>query len=207
MSGDRGGWIPPRSPPVPRRVSVVGNAGSGKSTLARALAARLGVPHVELDGIYHQRGWTPLAEEELVRRVGEAAARDGWVIDGNYSAVRPLIWARADTVVWLDLPRRIVMRRIIWRTVRRVISRAELWNGNREPWQNLVRRDPHASLIAWAWHKHAVYQERYAAAARDPGWAHLRFIRVTSGREQRDLLDSAGRSPTGSAYPAPGPRG
>src|ERR1039457_1789075 len=127
MSGDRGGWIPPRSPPVPRRVWVVGNAGSGKSTLARALAARLGVPHVELDGIYHQRGWTPLAEEELVRRVGEAAARDGWVIDGNYSAVRPLIWARADTVVWLDLPTRNVTRRIIWRTVRRVISRAEQW--------------------------------------------------------------------------------
>jgi adenylate kinase family enzyme len=178
-----------------RRVSVVGNAGSGKSTLGRALAARLGVPHVELDGIYHQPGWTPLAEEELVRRVGEAAAGDGWVIDGNYTAVRPLIWARADTVVWLDLPRRTVMRRIIWRTVRRVISRAELWNGNKEPWQNLVRRDPEASVIAWAWHKHAVYRERYAAAARDPAWAHLRFVRVTSRRDVRALLGSAGYAP------------
>ena len=176
-----------------RRVSVVGNAGSGKSTLGRALAARLGVPHVELDGIYHQPGWTPLAEEELVRRVGEAAAGDGWVIDGNYTAVRPLIWARADTVVWLDPPRRTVMRRIIWRTVRRVISRAELWNGNKEPWQNLVRRDPEASVIAWAWHKHAVYRERYAAAARDPAWAHLRFVRVTSRRDVRALLGSAGQ--------------
>ncbi len=178
-----------------RRVSVVGNAGSGKSTLGRALAARLGVPHVELDGIYHQPGWTPLAEEELVRRVGEAAAGDGWVIDGNYTAVRSLIWARADTVVWLDLPRRTVMRRIIGRTVRRVISRAELWNGNKEPWQNLVRRDPEASVIAWAWHKHAVYRERYAAAARDPAWAHLRFVRVTSRRDVRALLDSAGYAP------------
>src|ERR1017187_1525754 len=65
-----------------RRVSVIGNAGSGKSALARALAARLGVPHVELDGIYHQPGWIPLAGEEFVRRVGAAAAGDGWVIDG-----------------------------------------------------------------------------------------------------------------------------
>jgi adenylate kinase family enzyme len=178
-----------------RRVSVVGNAGSGKSTLGRALAARLGVPHVELDGIYHQPGWTPLAQEELVRRVGEAAAGDGWVIDGNYTAVRPLIWARADTVVWLDLPRRTVMRRIIWRTVRRVISRAELWNGNKEPWQNLLRRDPGASVIAWAWHKHAVYRGRYAAAAHDPAWAHARFIRITSGHELRALLGSAGYAP------------
>jgi adenylate kinase family enzyme len=180
-----------------RRVAVIGNAGSGKSTVARALAARLGVPHVELDGIYHQPGWIPLAEDELVRRVGAAAAGDGWVIDGNYSAVRPLIWARADTVVWLDPPRRVVMRRLIWRTIRRVISRTELWNGNREPWQNLVRRDPQVSIIAWAWHQHAVYQQRYAAAARDPAWAHLRFSRVTSRRDVRALLDRAGSVPRG----------
>jgi adenylate kinase family enzyme len=181
-----------------RRVSVIGNAGSGKSTLARALAARLGVPQVELDGIYHQPGWSPLAKGELVRRVGEAAAGDGWVMDGNYSAVRQLIWSRADTVVWLDLPRRLVMRRLIWRTIRRLIRRTELWNGNREPWGNLVRWDPQMSIIAWAWHQHAVYQQRYAAAVLDPAWEHLRFIRVTSPRDVRTLLDRAGRSPTGS---------
>jgi adenylate kinase family enzyme len=153
---------------------------------------------VELDGIYHQPGWSPLAEDELVRRVGEAAAGDGWVMDGNYSAVRQLIWSRADTVVWLDLPRRTVMRRLIWRTIRRLITRTELWNGNREPWGNLVRRDPQMSIIAWAWHHHAVYQQRYAAAALDPAWVHLRFIRVTSPRDVRTLLDRTGRSPTGS---------
>jgi adenylate kinase family enzyme len=180
-----------------RRVSVVGNAGSGKSTLARKLAARLAVPHVELDAIYHQPGWVPLAEEELIRRVGQAAAGDGWVIDGNYSAVRPLVWARADTVVWLDLPRPIVMFRIIWRTIRRVVARAELWNGNREPWQNLVRRDPRESIIAWSWHRHAVYRERYTAAALDPAWAHLRFIRITSRGDLRNLLDRAGPPPGG----------
>jgi adenylate kinase family enzyme len=177
-----------------RRVSVVGNAGSGKTTLGRELAARLGVPHLELDGIYHQPDWVPLATDEFARRVGEITAGDGWVIDGNYTAVRSLIWARADTVVWLDLPRRTVMRRVIWRTIRRVISRAELWNGNREPWQNLVRRDPQESVIAWAWFRHAVYQQRYAAAALDPTWAHLRFIRVTSRRDVRALLSRAARA-------------
>src|SRR5215475_11726512 len=84
-----------------QRVSVVGVSGSGKSTLGRELAGRLAVPFVELDAIFHQPGWTPLPEDEFRRRVAEIAAGDGWVIDGNYSAVQPLVWERADTVVWV----------------------------------------------------------------------------------------------------------
>jgi adenylate kinase family enzyme len=93
-----------------RRVSVVGNSGSGKSTVAAALAAALGVPHLELDGVFHQPGWEPLPADSFRAVVAAAVAGDGWVLDGNYSAVRDLVWARADTVVWLDLPRRTVMR-------------------------------------------------------------------------------------------------
>src|ERR1700745_962235 len=98
-----------------RRVSVVGNSGSGKSTLARELAASLGVPHLELDSVFHQPGWEPLPRDKFQRFVTERTSEDGWVIDGNYSAVRPIVWARADTVVWLDLPRRIVIRQVAWR--------------------------------------------------------------------------------------------
>ena len=89
-----------------RRVSVVGNSGSGKSTLARELAASLGVAHIELDSVFHQPGWEPLPEDEFQRLVTARTSENGWVIDGNYSAVRPIVWARADTVVWLDLPKR-----------------------------------------------------------------------------------------------------
>ena len=64
-------------------------------------------------------------EEQFRRRVAAIASGDGWVIDGNYSAVQPLVWERADTVVWLDLPRHTVMRRIIWRTIRRIATRAD----------------------------------------------------------------------------------
>jgi adenylate kinase family enzyme len=148
----------------------------------------LGAPCLELDSVFHQPGWTPLPSGEFRRRAADAAAGDSWVIDGNYSTVQPLIWERADTVVWLDLPRRTVMRRVTWRTVRRAAFRAELWNGNQERWRNLLTWDPKESVISWAWHKHAEYRERYMSAMSDPAFAHLRFVRLTSPAAARRFL-------------------
>jgi adenylate kinase family enzyme len=121
-----------------RRISVVGNSGSGKTTLARALATELGVPHLELDSIHHLPNWQPLDRTVFRNQVDKFIQAPGWVVDGNYSAVRDLVWSRADTVIWLDLPRRRVMRQVIWRTLRRMATKAELWNGNRERWRNLL---------------------------------------------------------------------
>jgi adenylate kinase family enzyme len=171
-----------------KRVSVVGNSGSGKTTVAGALARRLGVPHVELDAIHHQAGWQPLPVAEFRARVDALTAGEGWVVDGTYSAVRDIVWARADTVVWVDPPRYRVMTQIVWRTVRRVVLRVELWNGNRERWRTVFSRDPTVSVIAWAWHRDPVYRARFLAAATDPAWRHLTFVRLRSRRDVRRLL-------------------
>lgn len=168
-----------------RRVSVVGVSGAGKSRLAGQLARRLGVPHIELDAIYHQPGWTPLPAEAFRATVRDLAAGPGWVIDGNYSTVWDLVASRADTVVVLDLPRWQVMSQLLARTLRRVITGQELWNGNREEWGNLLARDRERNILLWAWTTHAEIRQRYRTAARDPRWWHLRFLRVGSRREAR----------------------
>jgi adenylate kinase family enzyme len=167
---------------------VVGNSGSGKSMVASALAVRLGVPWMELDALYHQPGWQPLAAEEFRARVAAAIAADGWVVDGNYSVVRDLVWARGDTVIWVDPPRWRVMRQLIWRSVKRAAFGITLWNGNRERWRNLFTANPEHSVVAWAWHQHPVYRYRYTTASTDPRWAHLRFIRLRSRADLRNLL-------------------
>jgi adenylate kinase family enzyme len=159
------------------RVSVVGTSGSGKSTLARHLAQRLGVDQLELDSVYHQPNWQPLPAAEFARRVGEFVAADDWVVDGNYRTVRPIVWARAEVVVWLDLPRLFVFRRLIGRTLRRAITRTELWNGNRESLTNLLRGGEQ-NLLLWSWRHHAKYRDRYSVAMRDPENADLRFVRI-----------------------------
>ncbi len=116
-------------------------------------------------------------------------------MDGNYSAVRPIVWARADTVVWLDLPRRTVIRQVVWRTLRRAVTRQELWNGNRESLRNFLTWDPEESIISWAWHNHGKYRDRYGAAAADPAYAHLTFVRLTSRGAITRFLAESGRRP------------
>jgi adenylate kinase family enzyme len=174
-----------------QRVCVVGNSGSGKSTLAAALAAQLGAPYLELDSVFHQPGWQQLEREAFRERVGDFTRGPTWVVDGNYGAVRDIVWSRADTVVWLDPPRRRVMRQLLRRTLRRMATGAELWNGNRERWQNLFRFNPDESILVWAWTKHASYRERYLAAMDDPANSHLKFIRLHSRQDAEEWLTRA----------------
>jgi adenylate kinase family enzyme len=123
-----------------RRVVIVASAsGSGKTTLGRTLAERLSVPFVELDALVHRPGWAETPDEELRTLVAPIVASDGWVIDGAYRGkLGDTVLAAADTVVWLDLPRRIWLPRLVRRTWRRVRRREELWNGNRETWRNVL---------------------------------------------------------------------
>ncbi len=171
-----------------RRIAVVGCSGSGKTRLAAALARALGSPHVELDSIYHQPDWTPLPDDEFRTRVAGVVAQDRWVVDGNYSVIQDVVWDRAEVVVWLDLPYSTVMARTVRRTLRRTITREELWTGNREPFSNLWSLNPERSIIVWAATRHRVYRRRYAEAERDPRWGHLRFVRIVSRADMDALL-------------------
>jgi adenylate kinase family enzyme len=165
------------------RVVVVGNSGSGKTTLAAALAKRLGAQHIELDSIYHQRNWTPLPPDRYRARVASLVEAGSWVVDGNYNDVRDLVWERADTLVWLDLPRRVVTRQIVRRSISRVARGTELWNGNRERLGELLSLDQERSVIVWSVRNHREYRRRYGPVPADPRWAHLRFVRLRSRRE------------------------
>lgn len=150
------GWDDPL-PHRPRRVLVTGTAGSGKSTLARALSASLSVPYHELDALYHGPQWVP--RSEFTAEVSAFAATEQWVTEWQYSAVRPLLLARADLLVWLDLPRWRVMCQLGARTLSRRLRRTELWNGNLEPplWTLAIEQD---HILRWAWRTHTPTRDR-----------------------------------------------
>jgi hypothetical protein len=116
--------------------------------------------------------------------VGAIAEGEAWVVDGNYRTVvvDGPVWRRADTVVWLDLPRRTVMRQVTGRTLRRTLSRQQLWNGNREPLVNLCPWRSE-SILNWAWTQHRKYEDRFGRAMVAPELDHIDFVRLRSHDE------------------------
>jgi adenylate kinase family enzyme len=175
-----------------QRVSVVGNSGSGKSWLACRIAERIGAPYVELDDINHLPGWNTPSPESFLATVGAVTDGARWVVDGNYRSVvvEGPVWQRADTVVWVDPPRRVVRRQVIGRTLIRFVTRRELWNGNRERIVNMLSWDPNKSIIRWSWTQHNKYEARYGGAMASPDYAHLHFVRLRSRGEVTSWLSS-----------------
>jgi adenylate kinase family enzyme len=89
---------------IGRRIIVTGLAGSGKSTLSLALGARTGLPVVHLDLHFWKPGWVAPSEPEWRAKQRAVLAGDAWIADGNYHETLELRLARADTVVFLDMP-------------------------------------------------------------------------------------------------------
>src|SRR5688572_17726203 len=101
-----------------KRVVMVGTSCSGKTTFARDLAEKLKVHHIELDSINWGPNWTATPIEEFRSLVSAASEPNSWVLDGNYSSVRDIVWTRATTLIWLNYPFHVVARRALGRTFR-----------------------------------------------------------------------------------------
>jgi hypothetical protein len=123
-----------------QRVLVVGMSGAGKTTAARRVADLIDAPFHEMDALAIGPDWS--TPTDLVPSVEWIVAEPSWVFDSwGYEAVRDVMWARADTIVWLDYPRRVVLPRLIRRSLRRSIRRTEIFGGNTETWRGWLHRD------------------------------------------------------------------
>ena len=178
--------------PAMERVVVVGTSCSGKTTLARQLSRALGSSHVELDAIHWKPGWQERPVDEVRQMASDAVAGERWVMDGNYSSVRDIVWGRATTVVWLNYPFRVVLWRALSRTTRRVITQEELFSGNREGFrQSFLSRD---SIILWAITSHRRVRQEYRRILDGGEFPHLRVIELRGPAEAEALVASLGRA-------------
>jgi len=104
------------------RISIVGCGGAGKSTLALQLGRRLGLEVIHLDAHFWRPGWVETPKDEWPQIVEQLAARDHWIIDGNYGGTMEVRLAASHTVIFLDFPRRICLWRVL---KRRLVNRGK----------------------------------------------------------------------------------
>lgn len=138
---------------------VGGPSGAGKTTLAGRIGTTIGLTHTELDSLHHGPEWT--RRPEFAADVEALVAGERWATEYQYQSVRPLLLARCDLVVYLLLPRWLVMSRVVRRTLRRTLKREELWNGNVEPPLRTFFTD-RDHIVRWAWNSHRGDAERLA---------------------------------------------
>ena len=168
-----------------QRISVVGTIGSGKTTFARKASRIIQAPHIELDALHWEPNWVEAPNDLFRERVKQLLQGDSWVADGNYHQARDIVWNRADTVVWLDYPFRTIMDRLARRTLRRIFTHEQLWNGNQEHIRGLFTRD---SVFLWAIRTYRRRRRQYPILLRKPENSHLTIVRLRSPREAGEFL-------------------
>lgn len=174
---------------LPRRIWVVGPSGSGKSTVAARLASQVGVEPTHMDDLFWKPNWQKSAHDELDSRIAPVVARDAWVIDGNYTAVRRRHVDRVQLYVWLDLSIHITVRRVVCRALDRALRHEPICNGNYESlWTTLTSRK---SIVLWAYQSHARVRSQYAAELADQPHVRLRTPREVEAWLRRPSLRNA----------------
>jgi adenylate kinase family enzyme len=166
------------------RIVVVGTSGSGKTTLAQQLATCLNYPHIELDSLYWGENWTE--SPDFLENVAQEVKQPFWVLDGNYSRTRDIIWPQADTIIWLDYSIWVCYWRMVRRVFQRVFWRVELWNGNRETFREQFLSKE--SLFVWIYQTHGRRQLKYNQLRHNNVYPHLNWIHHQTPRATKRWL-------------------
>ena len=168
-----------------KRIVIIGPCGSGKSTLSRKLAAVTSLPLHHLDRLFWKPGWVESSREELIERLEPICASDRWIIDGNYNGTLLMRLKRADTVVFLNYPRSLYLRRVIKRMlIGRWTGRPDMAKGCRE------QISPTFIRYVWRFHKDTLPRTLKNLESLGPDQTLLEFTRP---RQTQEWLESQPR--------------
>lgn len=159
-----------------QRVVIIGASGSGKTTLGRWIERQIGLPFTDLDDLHWRPGWIEAPLDEFRRAIDERTRASHWVVAGNYAKTRDLVWPRADTLVWLDLP----LAQVLWRSTKRALrdwwTRDPICNGNRQTLAGMV--NGRESLLGYTLHTFAPRRREWPTLLASDGCRHLRQFRL-----------------------------
>ncbi|WP_337244063.1 AAA family ATPase [Luteimonas sp. gir] len=104
----------------PHRIHIFGASGSGTTTLGAALAARLALPHVDVDEVYWKPTDPPYTEkttpdERIAAIEQRLTGHDGWILTGSLVSWGSSLVARCTLAVFLSLDDTERMHRLLAR--------------------------------------------------------------------------------------------
>lgn len=168
-----------RAEPVIRYV-VLGAPGSGKTHLAARVAEATGLEVVELDQFYWLPGWARRPKDDFVDLVAATVRSGPAVVVGNYLAWAPaLLWPMATRIVWLDLPRRVTVRRLAIRTVRQAVRQEEVLPGCRQSLRAALRD----GLFRTGWNEPGQLRESVPRLLREFEIDPWRVVRLSTTKD------------------------
>lgn len=169
-----------------RRILVVGTTGSGKTTTSKRISKSLQLPRVELDSLRWNPGWVETSDEVFIERVRKfESEHDEWVIDGNYSFVRDILWPRADLVIWLDFSLTTIFANLFKRSYDNIRHKRRLCNGNVE---SIALHLSKKSIFLWALKSYWRRKKNYSKLMKEDCYPNLTFKRVTTPEGLEALL-------------------
>jgi adenylate kinase family enzyme len=170
------------------RSVIVGSSGSGKSTFAARLSKALGSKHIELDNLYWLKDWKVRDEHDFLRLVTESLRTDKWIVDGNYSMTREIVWPKATAIIWLNLPFWLVLWRGFWRTLRRGLTGKRVCGDNKESfYRSFFSKD---SILLWIISSFHWRQRELRQLKESNQYRKILFVELRSDQQCRTFLNA-----------------
>ncbi|MFT4606012.1 MAG: adenylate kinase family enzyme [Rhodothermales bacterium] len=146
----------------------------------------LDIPHIELDGINHMENWQQRPSAEFHAMVDARTESGRWIVDGNYSGLPAMLWPKATHLIWLSYSFPLVLGRGLKRTIRRVVTKEELFSGNVETFrQAFMSGDSVLHYMVVNFHRK---RKAYRRTFKDDGTWGLEIVELTSPRETEAFL-------------------
>ena len=167
------------------RIMVLGSSCAGKTTLACMLAEALKLKQIDLDDLRFLPKWQERTEEDFRGQIRTAIQdTENWVISGSFSSSWDITMPLATHVIFIDLPLSTLLRRLFFRTCRRVVRRESVCNGNRENGSAFF------ILSRWIISQYKIKRRKFEDVRKQPYNPATKFIRLTRVGDVQTVLNA-----------------
>lgn len=164
---------------------IIGSSCSGKTTLGKRLAKITHAKIIDIDELHWKPNWQSTPSAQLIPKIEkEIWGEPRWIISGNYRETMPTTMPQATCVIWLDYPLTLLLRRMLKRTIIRVITQQEICNGNKETIKGTFFEKN--NLFSYTIRTYPKRKQQFPQIIKT--YPHLKFIQIKSPKQLEKFI-------------------